>query len=245
MNALLFAEAHKLKRLRIIYIGVIGIVIAVIISAIQINAMREGEIHFTDFSNMVFWNSVTMAIPFCLALIGGYIISREYEEDTRKNLEVIPVCWSKIIISKILILLMIDIFLSAIESLIIYFMGVAIKSHGMIFNNIIGMIVAVFSVNILILNGVLPIILFFARKSRQYIWGALLAMLLGIIGIFISNGKLVNIYPVTYGYSFISFEMVNPEILDIRISIVSMMVYLFLSYIVFLIFYQKNYNNKN
>ena len=70
-------------------------------------------------------------------------------------------------------------------------------------------------------------------------------MLLGIIGIFISNGKLVNIYPVTYGYSFISFEMVNPEILDIRISIVSMMVYLFLSYIVFLIFYQKNYNNKN
>ena len=232
MNALLFAEAHKLKRLRIIYIGVIGIVIAVIISAIQINAMREGEIHFTDFSNMVIWNSVTMAIPFCLALIGGYIISREYEEDTIKNLEVIPVCWSKIIISKILILLMIDIFLSAIESLIIYFMGVAIKSHGMIFNNIIGMIVAVFSVNI-------------ARKSRQYIWGALLAMLLGIIGIFISNGKLVNIYPVTYGYSFISFEMVNPEILDIRISIVSMMVYLFLSYIVFLIFYQKNYNNKN
>lgn len=110
MNALLFAEAHKLKRLRIIYIGVIGIVIAVIISAIQINAMREGEIHFTDFSNMVIWNSVTMAIPFCLALIGGYIISREYEEDTRKNLEVIPVCWSKIIISKILILLMIDIF---------------------------------------------------------------------------------------------------------------------------------------
>lgn len=99
MNALLFAEAHKLKRLRIIYIGVIGIVIAVIISAIQINAMREGEIHFTDFSNMVIWNSVTMAIPFCLALIGGYIISREYEEDTRKNLEVIPVCWSNIMVS--------------------------------------------------------------------------------------------------------------------------------------------------
>ena len=35
-------------------------------------------------------NFVTMIFPMCITLISGYMISREYTDDTLKNIETLP-----------------------------------------------------------------------------------------------------------------------------------------------------------
>lgn len=47
---------------------------------------------------------VTMIFPMCITLISGYMISREYTDDTLKNIETLPISFRKLLAGKLLFL---------------------------------------------------------------------------------------------------------------------------------------------
>ena len=78
MNLLIKAEVKKIKRLKITSVGYISILLSALITYIQAFAMQDGAITFLNFTDMYLYNNAVLFFPFMIALLGGYMIDREY-----------------------------------------------------------------------------------------------------------------------------------------------------------------------
>lgn len=79
---LIFTEFQKLKRYSVILVGMIGATCSPVISIVMQNIMSDEakavlNYTFPDLINSTIWNNTTVFYPMILALIGGYMISRE------------------------------------------------------------------------------------------------------------------------------------------------------------------------
>ena len=95
MLAFITTEFQKLKRYSIILVGMLGVACSPIISIVMQKIMTD------EAKNVLNWNNMTMFFPMIIALIGGYMINREYTDDTLKNLQVIPISFPKLMIGKL------------------------------------------------------------------------------------------------------------------------------------------------
>ncbi len=93
-------------------------------------------------------------------------------------------------------------------------------------NSIIETITSLVIMQICTYIGVMPIVL---KTKGKYVWGTLFSMLLGVMGVFISNDKLVNWHPITNGFSIISYRMGNDLYLNKMYSFVAIITYIMLS----------------
>jgi hypothetical protein len=191
---------------------------------------------------MIIWNNVTIILPFSLTLIGGYLINREYAADTIKNFLVIPICWSKVMKAKICVMLIGSLFLGFLNGIGVILTGLFLKCAEFNIQSIINVFKSLEIMYFCMYIGILPIILFFSRAIGKYIWGAILSMIIGVVGIFVANGNLVNIHPITAGFSIISYSMIPDGKLNIVISSLSLILYSLLSYIIYLFGYKKKAN---
>lgn len=101
MLAFITTEFQKLKRYSIILVGMLGVACSPIISIVMQKIMTDEAKNvlnytFPDLLNSTIWNNMTMFFPMIIALIGGYMINREYTDDTLKNLQVIPISFPTI-----------------------------------------------------------------------------------------------------------------------------------------------------
>ncbi|WP_313133971.1 ABC transporter permease [Anaerocolumna sp.] len=240
MLQIIRSELKKLKRLKILSIGIISIVLSHIISIIQLTAMSQGKILFPALLDMNIWNNVTIILPFTLTLIGGYIINKEHIEDTQKNIIVVPIKWSKVIEAKMITIFIYSLILALLNSIILICTGFFLQCSDININSIIEAITSLVIMQVCIYIGVLPIILFFSKSKGKYIWGTLFSMMVGIVGVFISNGKLVNWHPITTGFSIISYRMGNDLYLNKAYSSVAIIIYIMLSCIIYMFYYKRN-----
>ena len=110
MLAFITTEFQKLKRYSIILVGMLGVACSPIISIVMQKIMTDEAKNvlnytFPDLLNSTIWNNMTMFFPMIIALIGGYMINREYTDDTLKNLQVIPISFPKLMIGKLTIII--------------------------------------------------------------------------------------------------------------------------------------------
>lgn len=54
-------------------------------------------------------NNMSMIFPMCIALIAGYIISREEKDDVLKNIITIPISFKKLLVGKLIVCAMLSI----------------------------------------------------------------------------------------------------------------------------------------
>lgn len=242
MFQIIRSELKKLKRLKILSIGIISIVLSHIISIIQLTAMSQGKILFPNLLDANIWNNVTIILPFTLTLIGGYVINKEHIEDTQKNIIVVSIQWSKVIEAKMITIFMYSLILALLNSIILICTGFILQCSDININSIIEAITSLVIMQVCIYIGVLPIILFFSKTKGKYIWGTLFSMLMGVIGVFISNGKLVNWHPITTGFSIISYRMVDELNLSKVHSFVAIIIYVTLSRVIYIFYYKRNEN---
>ena len=55
-----------------------------------------------------------MIFPMCITLISGYMISREYTDDTLKNIETLPISFQKLLAGKLIVSAILSLFLGAV-----------------------------------------------------------------------------------------------------------------------------------
>ena len=116
MKKLYLAEICKIKRMKMTYVAYIGILFSMIVSSVQLLG-RTQDLIFEQLANMSIYNNVLLVLPFCLSLIGGYIIDREYAQNTQKNLLTIPVRWSHVILAKVLVMVTLSIWIGVFSSI--------------------------------------------------------------------------------------------------------------------------------
>ncbi|MCR8845175.1 ABC transporter permease [Paenibacillus sp. SC116] len=110
MVNLLYTELLKLKRAKMFMISVIGSMAAPIMMFIAFLSMKREKPETILTFDVSFYNTnlnVLMLIGTLLyGVIAAYLFSREYTEDTLKNLLTIPVSKTSLIVSKWLLLLL-------------------------------------------------------------------------------------------------------------------------------------------
>ncbi len=90
-------EVWKLKRYHMVWAGVFLMLLSVLLTVFSTTAQDGSVWTFSFFVEQVLKNNITTIFPMCIALITGYIISRENGRHTEKHSDRFPcrcpLCW--------------------------------------------------------------------------------------------------------------------------------------------------------
>ena len=112
-----------------------------------------------------------LVLPFCLSLIGGYIIDREYTQNTQKNLFTIPVRWSRVIKAKVLVAFSLSIWIGLFSNIVLILTGMVMNCSQIAITDIWKIVISNFISPVCVLVGTLPIILWFSKAKGKYLRG--------------------------------------------------------------------------
>lgn len=101
MINIIITEFQKLKRYSILWVGIVAVLFSALLAAFQQNSGNE-IMQYESYANSVIWNNFSMAFPFMIVLIGGYIINREYVDHTLKNMLTVPIPFRKLLAGKMI-----------------------------------------------------------------------------------------------------------------------------------------------
>lgn len=96
MVTIIKTEFMKLKRYFIVWIGVSLMLLTVLLTLFTTMADDGMVWDYQFLFEQVVKHFVTMIFPMCITLISGYMISREYTDDTLKNIETFSQIWHNI-----------------------------------------------------------------------------------------------------------------------------------------------------
>ena len=99
-------EFLKLKRYSVIKAGIIMTMLSPLLSLFYSTANSGQTWTFDYFMQQVMISNCTLFFPIIIALIAGYIITREYTDDTMKNIITIPIPYRQLLSGKLLVLLL-------------------------------------------------------------------------------------------------------------------------------------------
>lgn len=210
MLSIIMAEFQKIKRYHILLIGIIGMALSPILSVItQSVSIEEAKIENFDFAalfNSAIWNNATIFMPIIFTLIGGYLINREYTDDTLKNIFVVPVSFRKLLAGKLFAIALIVIVLGCYSFFVTLIVGLLSGLSGMGFLILIHGCLQMVGISICTYVVVLPIITFCGRNPGYFMGGAIISFVLGYCSMFFKTGLLRNIYPFLASFTVIRFD---------------------------------------
>lgn len=233
------SELNKLKRNNIVPLTFSIVILLGGISVLQ--GGTSGKISFGSLYELLIWNGFSLFIPMLSTLLTGYLINLEFTNNTYKNYLVVPIKLAKIIKVKIFVGFLFTEMTGIIVTLFLYVMSL-----------ITGMVSPLeyihAGINILTLYAccyvaVIPIIILCTLKENCYLIGVGLSFFYSFCSIFVANGELVSIYPLTAGLGIIQYKnSVSGQIpYDSEICCISLLSIILLSCILFhLVYKEKN-----
>ena len=102
MGNIIKTEFLKLKRYSVIKAGIIMTVLSPLLSLFYSTANSGQTWTFDYFMQQVMISNCTLFFPIIIALIAGYIITREYTDDTMKNISTIATVYKGNIIKNLI-----------------------------------------------------------------------------------------------------------------------------------------------
>ena len=215
MRNIIKTEFLKLKRYSVIKAGIIMTTLSPLLSLFYSTANGGPTWTFDYFMQQVMISNCTLFFPIIIALIAGYIITREYTDDTMKNILTIPIPYKQLLSGKLLILLLLTISFSLIGCVIALVINIIVGFPGVHFGNLLNMFIRVTGANI----------------GIYILGGVALAFVYGYFGTF--EGTLLNYYPIKasmilvdptcgaeYGYTYHIFPAFITIVLTFLISMI-------------------------
>ena len=244
MTQIIKTELWKLKRYRLIWSGVLLMLLSVVITMIESTAIDGSIWDFKMLYEQVIKNNMTTIFPMTITLIIGYIIHREDKDDTLKNIRTIPVKYSKIICGKLIL----GGILSVAYGVVCWmFIMIAYKLSGfggITYQLIIKSFYQTVLMNLFLYIGVLPIIVLTLKLSINFLIGVVISFVYGYGSMFASGNKLLlSIYPITSGLSLVSYrdyDLVVQGLYNKSLSLISLIVVIMFTMIIL-----RTLNNDN
>ena len=184
MLVLMKTEFWKLKRYHMVWAGVFLMLLSVLLTVFSTTAQDGSVWTFSFFVEQVLKNNITTIFPMCIALITGYIISREGTDDTLKNILTVPLSFPALLAGKLAVCGLLSLFLGIVSTV---FTVTASSLLGFPGGDLPAVIQAGLQItaNCLFLYiAVLPIIAIAARIPNGHLIGAVVAFVYGYGGMF-------------------------------------------------------------
>lgn len=205
MVTIIKTEFVKLKRYFIIWIGVSLMLLTVLLTLFTTMADDGMVWDFQLLFEQVVKNFVTMIFPMCITLISGYMISREYTDDTLKNIETLPISLQKLLAGKLIVSAVLSLFLGAVCFAFTVIANFIMGYDGFALLPAITGLVQMTLLGFFLYLTMLPIIVLTSRQKGSFLVGVIVAFVYGFIGMF-ANGALQSIYPVTAALGIINYR---------------------------------------
>lgn len=240
MFRIIKAEFLKLKRFHILLIGLVGMTLPAILSVFtQAVATPEVTTQIFDFSalfNSTIWNSATIFMPVIFTLIGGYLINREYTDNTLKNILPVPVSFQRLLFGKLLAMGIISVlfgFYSYVVTLIVGLLsGLSGLNAGILFTGLLQML----GISLFTYIAILPIIALTSRKPGLFMGGVIISFLFGYSAMFIKDVTMRSLYPILSGLTVMGFDtgtfMNTSEPGNLALSVLSLIVMFLLTIVI-------------
>ena len=188
MTAIIKTEFQKMKRYHILLIALIGMFCSPLLQLFSQFAMNDAlKDPYYDLAALLestIWGNAQIFLPVMITLTGGYLINREYTDDTLKNILTVPVSfhrflWGKLLTSGILAVgFGIYSFFAAI--IVGFFAG--LPKAG--FSVLTGYFFQMAGLSVCIYIVVLPLLVIDSRKKGRFMGGAVAAFLVGYACLF-------------------------------------------------------------
>jgi len=195
MVVIVKSEFMKLKRYFIVWIGISLMLLNVLLTLFTSLADDGMNWDFQVLFEQVIKNFVTMIFPMCITLIAGYIISREYTDDTLKNIITVPVSFQKILAGKLIISAILSVFLGVVCFIFTVVANFIMGYDGFSISTALIGLLQMSLLGLFLYLTMLPIIVLTSRKKGSFLVGVIIAFVYGFVGMF-TNGILQSIYPV-------------------------------------------------
>lgn len=203
-------EFMKIKRYHILLIGVIGMLCSPLLQlfsqAVMNEELRNPNYDFAALAEATIWGSAQIFMPVLFTLIGGYLINREYTDDTLKNILTVPLSFRKFLVGKLaaigLLAMLFGIYCFAVTVLVGICADLANIEISILILSLLQMIGLSFCIYIVIL----PIIMICSRKPGVFMGGSVIAFIAGYCVMFFKSGLLRHIYPFSAALTMIGFD---------------------------------------
>lgn len=201
----IFTEFAKLKRYSVLWVGVAVVLCSTLLAAIQ-SASEGGAIPYAVFSGNVIWNNFSLAFPFFIVLLGGFLIDREYTDDTLKDLLTVPVSFGQMLLSKLIVTGILTVLFGLLSFVSAVLAGLIILRCGGFSPAALGVsLVQLVGVAFFNFLAVSPLIAGFGRKRGAFFIGVGIAFFYGFCGIFMAGNGLPDVYPITAGLGIVGY----------------------------------------
>lgn len=238
MLSIIKTEFKKLKRLHILIIGFVGMVFPTILSIFtQAVITEEGKVQNFDFTALMsssIWNSTTIFMPVIFTLIGGYLISREYTDNTLKNILPVPISFQSLLLGKLLTMGILSIILGLYSYTVTLIVGTLYGISGLSIAVLLTSLLQTLGMSVFTYIAILPIVAFTSRKPGIFMGGVIVSFLLGYSSMFIKNITMRSLYPILAGFTLVRFDtgtfMNTSGFGNLTLSILSLCVMLLLTF---------------
>lgn len=210
MLSIVLTEFQKIKRYHILLIGVIGMtlspILGIITQNVAIEKAKNPNFDLSALINSTIWNNAVIFMPVIFTLISGYLIDREYTDDTLKNIFVVPVSVRKLLIGKLSAGALIVSLLGCYSFFVTVIVGLLSGLNGIPVFILLHGCLQMIGISVCTYIAVLPIIAFCAGNPGCFMGGAVIAFIAGYCSMFFKTGLLRKIYPFLASFTVIRFD---------------------------------------
>ena len=200
-------EIWKLKRYHMIWAGVLLMLLSVLLTIFSTTAIDGTVWTFPFFTEQVIKNNVTMIFPMCIALITGYIITREERDDTLKSIMTVPVPYCNLLWGKLLVCTLLSLFLGFVSAVFTVIANLLLGFPEFSITSVLQTFIQIILNCLFLYIAVMPVIAVTARISNGHMIGTILAFVYGYCGMFATvNATVADIYPVTASLGLINYR---------------------------------------
>lgn len=210
MIAIIKTEFQKIKRYHILLIGLIGMFCSPLLQLfsqmIMNEELRDPDFHFASLIDAVIWGNTQIFMPVLFTLTGGYLINREYTDDTLKNILTVPVSFRKFLAGKLAAIGLLSVLFGIYSLIVTWIVSVIARLPGINAADFLYGLLRMIPLSVLIYVIVLPVIAFCSRRPGLFMTGSVLSFIAGYCVLFFKRGLLRDIYPFTAALTLIGFD---------------------------------------
>ena len=170
-------------------------------------------------------------LPAVIALLGGYMICREEQEDTLKSLRLIPVDEVKLTLAKMLIVLVFSVLIYLLLFAITFLIEAVLHFEDLSIGLVLGNLKTYLLDGIGVFFAISPIIALVARMKKGYWLALVFAEIYSFAGLFTSmSNQLKTVYPMTAVFNISGYYNANE--VQILIGVIVLLVCSILSLLI-------------
>lgn len=145
-------------------------------------------------------------LPVTLMLLGGYMINREYTDDTLKEIFTIPISYKKLMLGKIGALLILSILYSCYSFLLATGISAIFYPGGLNGMAVIKALIQICGMGLCICISILPFVCWCGAAKNRFWVGTVLVFVYGFLGIPLAGHGFQDYYPISAGLSIIQYS---------------------------------------